>query len=144
VEDLMKKLVTLILIAATSAFPAGRREQKQTMQTGNDCPIKIQGMSVAASDTPNGVALTFSTTAGDVVELRRRIERMALTYRIQADGRHLTMNPHFIPGTAEFKATRNGALLTLMPKDPARVEEFRAQVAEHAEIMRNAVCPTQE
>jgi hypothetical protein len=129
------------VLAATSAFAVSHHhEHKQVMQMMNDCPIKIQGMKVAASDTPNGVALTFSTGTGDVAELRRRIERMAEMYKMQSDGRDLMLNGHFIPGTAEFEATRNGARLTLIPKDPARLEEFRAQVPEHAEMMRNAAC----
>ena len=41
------------------------------------CPMLVQGTTVHTTDTPDGVAMTFTTTSGDVAELRNRVRAMA-------------------------------------------------------------------
>jgi len=46
-----------------------------------------------------------------------------------------------LPFTAEYEEVPGGIRLTLRPTDPARLEEFRVQVRQHAERMKNGECP---
>lgn len=48
------------------------------------CPMAVEGTKVAASDTPDGAALTF-TTEGDVEELRRRVRAAAAHHTRMAE-----------------------------------------------------------
>lgn len=41
------------------------------------CPMKVPGTTVAATDVEGGIGLSFTTTTGDVTELRQRVRRMA-------------------------------------------------------------------
>jgi len=42
----------------------------------------VQGADVTVADTDRGVALTFTTAAGDVVDLRTRVRNMAQMYEM--------------------------------------------------------------
>jgi hypothetical protein len=46
-----------------------------------------------------------------------------------------------LPFTAEYEEVPGGIRLTLRPTDPAHLEEFRVQVRQHAERMKNGECP---
>jgi hypothetical protein len=50
------------------------------------------------------------------------------------------MQGRIMPGTVTYEAIQNGARLTLTPKDPAKVGEFRAQVQAHIERMKKGNC----
>jgi hypothetical protein len=67
------------------------------------------------------------------------------THRAQMHSESSTMNGMMtgmmLPFTAEYEEVSGGIRLTLRPKDPARLEEFRAQVRQHAERMKNGECP---
>jgi len=68
------------------------------------------------------------------------------THRAQMHSETSTMNgmmngAMMLPFTAEYEEVPDGIRLTLRPKDPARLEEFRAQVRQHAERMKDGECP---
>jgi hypothetical protein len=71
------------------------------------------------------VVLTFTNKPDKVAALQRRVERMA---RMHADG-------------AKYEAIENGARLTLTPKDPAKLAQFRDRVRAHVEGMKKGECP---
>ncbi len=138
----MKKLMLLLLlVAATGAFAVTRQEDKPDMLMRKDCLMDIRGVDVAASDIPNGTAITFTTITANVAELQRRVERMAHMYNLPLDRSSVPMPDRLIPGTAEYERVHKGARLILVPKDQAQLDNFRAQVPERAEMMRNSVCP---
>jgi hypothetical protein len=120
----MKIILLAVLIALLIALftPIALSDQNRSMMM--DCPMKVQGAELSATDVSDGIALTLITKEGDAAELRRRVEKMA----------------KMLPFTAAYEEVPNGARLTLTPKDPMRIEEFRAQVRQHLERMKNGEC----
>ena len=71
-----------------SAFTSGARSEPTTVPVtppahehgtgmkGDICPMQVPGTTVTSADVEGGVALAFSTSAGDVAELRKRVRRM--------------------------------------------------------------------
>jgi hypothetical protein len=49
------------------------------------CPMKVPGVAVAASDVDGGASVSFTTTTGDVNELRARVRRMAEKHEHMGD-----------------------------------------------------------
>ncbi len=41
------------------------------------CPMKVEGTTAVASEVEGGMGLSFTTTTGNVAELRQRVRRMA-------------------------------------------------------------------
>jgi len=111
----MKTLLSSLLLMSVMSF-AGTHQMPMMQQ---DCPMKVAGAEVAVTDTDDGIAVTFTTKTGDVDELRKRVERMATMYA----------------GTAKYEAIPAGARVTLTPKDPAKLADFRKQVRSHVERM---------
>jgi hypothetical protein len=62
---------------------------------------------------------------------------MASTGQIAPMGMHKNM----MSFTVEYEDVANGVRLTLTPKDPARLETFRAEVRRHVEHMQEGECP---
>ena len=71
----MKKiLLAVLLIGTMTAFGAApqAQEQKPPMQVMHmtemmkACPMNVEGADIAISDTPNGIAITFSAKSGNV------------------------------------------------------------------------------
>jgi hypothetical protein len=46
------------------------------------------------------------------------------------------MHRSLIPGTAEIEAAPGGARVTLTPKDAVQLDEYRAQVRDHVNMMK--------
>ena len=141
--------ITLLLVAgflaATLTVPAiGVTQNQQTTppQTGmpsmpmmmQTCPMQVSGAEISVLDTKEGIALTITTTMGDVAELRRRVEGMAKMHSTEA------MHGNMMPFTVAYEEVPNGARLTLVPKDLQKLQEFRNIVRQHAEQMKNHDC----
>jgi len=62
--------------ATTGAATEPAREPDVGMM-GGACPMQVPGTTVTATDVEGGVALSFTTSTGDVVDLRQRVRRMA-------------------------------------------------------------------
>ena len=79
------------------------RGEDQTMtrqQFTSSCPMVVEGVDVEMTETDNGVALAFTTTEGDVSDLRQRVQRMARMYEMHA-GRGSIMWKHMEEGHME-------------------------------------------
>lgn len=125
----MKCFVMLLMLMSLAAFAAAA-----TPMMDENCPMKLPGSDVAVSDTPTGVILTITTTAENVAELQRRVERMATMHSGER------RNEAMMPGTVKYEAIENGARLTLTPKDPEKLAQFRTLVRAHVEQMRKGEC----
>lgn len=126
-----------VLAAAFAMQPAMGATQNHGM-TGmpmmGNCPMQVAGATVSIQDTNDGIALAITTESGDVADLQRRVEGLA---KMQStDGMHGNM----MPFTVVYEQIPNGARLTLKPKDPGKLEEFRSTVRQHAEQMKNHDC----
>jgi hypothetical protein len=107
-----------------------------------ECPMKAAAdVDLAIEDTNDGIRLSFTTKSGDVAELRRRAEAMARMHGASAtEGMHRNM----MPFSAVYEAIPDGARITLTPRDPQKLEEFRRKVREHAEQMKKGECAMME
>ena len=145
----MKRVATLLMMAPVALFAAGTQntpaEQKPgmpmqgAMQGMMSCPMNLQGTTVAVSDTPTGVAVSLSTKPENVTELRKRVEQMAAMHSGDSTSQAM-MQGQMMPGTVKYEPISNGARITLTPKDPARLAEFRTQVRTHVEKMQKGEC----
>ncbi len=92
----MKKiLLAVLLIATMTAFGAARQAQdeKRPMQMHmmnmmKDCPMYMEGVDIAVSDTPNGVAITFTAKNGNVEELRKHIREHVEMMKTMHESHH--------------------------------------------------------
>jgi hypothetical protein len=66
-------------VATTAApAPAPAHEPGTGMgMMGGMCPMQVLGTTVAAADVEGGAALSFTTSTGDVNDLRQRVHHMA-------------------------------------------------------------------
>ena len=142
--------ITLLLVAGllaratlmVPAIEAAQNPQTVPPQTGvvgmsmmmQSRPMQVSGAEVSVLDTKDGIALTFTTTSGDVADLRLRAESMAKIHSTEA------MHGNMMPFTVAYEEVPNGARLTLVPKDLQKLQEFRNIVRQHAEQMKNHDC----
>jgi hypothetical protein len=99
-----------------------------------NCPMQVSGADLSVEDTKNAIALTFIATSGDVADLRRRAEGMA---KMHSTG---GMHGNMMPFSATYEDVPNGARLTLTPKEPEKLQEFRNLIRRHGEQMKNHDC----
>lgn len=132
----------LTLSLTMPAIGTAQNQQTAQPQTGmagmpmmmQRCPMQVPGAELSILDTKDGIALTITTTSGDVADLRNRVERMAKMHSSEA------MHGNMMPFTAAYEEVPNGARLTLVPKDNQKLTEFRNIVRQHAEQMKNHDC----
>jgi hypothetical protein len=170
---------TLAAITSMTAFAVGCKSTNEGNQPTNDeaktatqplteeestfyrqsCPMFADDVTVALSDTPDGVALTFKTN-GDVALLRERAEHMALMYSTHR-GRHMQwrqMGYHGRPGMgrrhgmmhggmgpwpavdASVEDVERGARITMTPEDPAMLDSLRQRARLHQQRMQSGEC----
>jgi hypothetical protein len=130
-------LFAMLLMVPLTAFAMGQKTTtRHDMSMMQSCPMHVAGTEVATADSKDGIILTVTTKTGDVADLRRRTESMA---KMHAENSNKEM-PGMIPFSAAYEEVANGARLTLTPKDPARLEEFRAKVRQHVEMMTKGDC----
>jgi hypothetical protein len=117
--------------------------------------MEVPGTKVAESDTPDGAALTFTTT-GQVAEVRDRVRSMAAMHEhMMEHGMHPGMGPdggmgpgmhheghegmhgghHMVPSTTRVEDVDGGAKLVLTAKNPADAAQLQAAAKSHAEQM---------
>lgn len=171
-------LVALTLVACAGsraerpqpeAAPTGDSSGALTGPTGSAqpssrmaavCPMDVPGTTVAAADTPDGESITFTTSSGQVDELRRRVHALAEMHNqhmaahagaqpeadAQAQGtgsgegehRHGRMMPPTSRATVED--VDNGARISIAALDPAQAPQLRTMVRMHAEHMQQSGC----
>ena len=147
--------------AASSTRPAaghlhGRAQGHETV--GGICPMKVPGATASVTDVDGGVALSFTTTAGDLAELRRRVHRMAARHQHRQGGKmqmgrsgggmHAmrggmmgTAHGRMPTSTATVEDIEGGARLLLRPVDPGQLEALRAHARAHGDGMPRGECP---
>jgi hypothetical protein len=134
-------LVPAALFAASmqNAQTAARPQMPGMAQETMGCPMNLKGTSVAVTDTANGVVISITTKPENVAELQKRTEQMAAMHVGQASSPAM-MQGQMMAGTVKYEAAKDGAKLTLTPKDPAKLAEFRTQVRSHVERMQKGEC----
>ena len=142
----MRNVLFTLAVAATSTIfaiggpqsqQAGPQHDTHNMAMMQNCPMKVTGADVAVADVENGIAVTITTKSGDVAELRRRTETMA---KMHTGSSNADMHGQMMSFSAKYEEVSNGARLTLTPKDPAQLKEFRAKVRQHVEQMAKGDC----
>jgi hypothetical protein len=132
------------------------------------CPMGVPGTAVATSDTPDGVALAFTTPKGDIDELRAHVHRIAnmhnalgTTTVASLHGPNDTSPPNapdklansplcggmgmsggtMMPlASASVVDVDGGARLILTPKDPAQLVALRQHARICASRMQQGQC----
>ena len=124
------------------------------------CPMAVPGTQLAATDTEDGEAVTFTTSPDQASELRARVHAMADMHNRHhqagaTDGMHGGM-PHGgamgggsmgsggggpmgmmpPPSRAAVEDVVGGARLVVTPNDPADLEALRSAVRMHSERMQ--------
>jgi hypothetical protein len=117
-------------------MPSGHMDMQMMMK---DCPMTLPGTNLETAETAAGIAVNITTKPENVVELRRRVEHMATMHSGMSSHEGMMKN-QMVPGTATYEPIENGARLTLMPKDPEKLAEFRNQVRAHVEQMKKGGC----
>ena len=147
----MKRLLLTIIPMLIAPFANASVQQKQNepqhqmhrMSMMQNCPMMLEGTDVTVVDTPAGIAITFTTKPENVAELQRRVQNMSVMHNTPHGSEapnQAMMEGRIMPGTVTYEATQNGARLTLTPRDPAKLDEFRAQVRAHVEHMKKGNC----
>ena len=142
----MKRVAMMLMLVPVALFAAGTQgggqtEPKPGMQGMSmmNCPMNLQSTTVAVADTATGISVSITTKPENVAELRKRVEQMAAMHSGQASSPAM-MQGQMMPGTVQYEAIDNGAKLTLTPKDPSKLAEFRTQVRAHVEKMQKGEC----
>jgi hypothetical protein len=138
----------MLLVVPVGIFAAGLQNNVTTPKPDMPmqgrgmmaCPMNVEGTSVAVTDTPTGVAVAITTSKPeDVAEVRRRAEQMATMHSIDRPSPTM-MHGQTLAGTVKYESIEKGARLTLTPKDPSKLTEFRKEVRAHVERMQKGDC----
>ena len=155
------QLVALLAVAGCASQRAASDQGTQhaaqsapgrAMQGGlaGMCAAEVPDTRVAVSDTPSGGAITFTTSAANVDEVRRRARAMADMHnqRHGADaaqapsggqrGMMAGMMPP--PSHAVAEDVDGGARISVTPNAPADLEKLRSTMRMHAEHMQGGHC----
>ena len=81
----------------TGAATAPAHEHDMGMM-GDMCPMQVADTTVRSADVEGGVALDFTTSTGDVAELRQRVRRMADMHNQRHQGGMMMGGPHEVGG----------------------------------------------
>lgn len=140
--------LALVLIAtACSTAATGKGETTLTNATApRPCPLGVDGAEVVVEDTPQGVALTFTSSADKTDELRMRARHAANMYGPRKageghDGRHASGGHHGLmpmqmpPAYALARDVDNGVEIRLFPVDEKDLAALRARARERAVAM---------
>jgi hypothetical protein len=141
-------------------MPAAGGGMMQELRAG--CPMVVEGADVAVSDTEGGVTLTFTTEAGDVADLRARVQHMAEMYEMhggrrgmmwhhmggQGRGRggpgmgmgHMAGRGPMPAATVTGTEVDKGARLELRPTDASQLDALREHVRWHQQRMEAGEC----
>jgi hypothetical protein len=144
----------------SSPMPATGGDMMQQLRAG--CPMVVEGADVAVADTEEGAALTFTTEAADVGDLRARVQHMAQMYGMHAGQRgmrwhhmggqgkgrgspgmgmgHMAGRGPMPAATATVIEVDKGARLELRPTDASQLDPLREHVRWHQQRMESGEC----
>jgi hypothetical protein len=142
-------LIPILFVALSAGAmqhnEAGPHHGKEDMEMMAKCPMRLDGTeTVTTADTPDGIAVTFTTQFGDVAGLRSRLERIAAMHNtnpnrmMQCDLFSAAVDYEEVPGGARLTLTPER--LTLMPEEPFELDMFRTIVREFVEQLKAGNC----
>jgi hypothetical protein len=143
---------------ATAATGRHRMGRPSMGMMAGMCPMAVKGTTVKTEDVDGGIALEFTTSTGDVADLRRRVRHMAEMHEhhdqrmmsgrgsggcgCMMGGQGMTGGKmKMTPSTASAEDIEGGARLVLRPKDPEQLEVLRGHVRLHSLHMAEGGCP---
>ena len=144
-------LVSLVALAAACTTAQTTSPTLTKGESPRGCALGVSGATVAAADTPDGIALSF-TSKDRAAEMRERANDAAAQHgpgeRLGRghDGRHGHGGDHGLQmiqaPTAKSAADDidGGARIRFVPSDPAEKELLRAKLRERATAMNAATC----
>lgn len=118
--------------ATTTTCCAGMADGMKRM-----CPMAVPGTSASALDVDGGAALEFTTTSGEVADLRARVHHMADKHE---HGGCPMMSEMKTASSAKVEETAAGARIVFTATNPAELAALRENVRAEAQHMR-AGCP---
>lgn len=136
---------------SSTVAPSSRRPGMMEGMMDGICPMTVPGTTVAVREVEGGIALAFTTSTGDVSELRRRVHRMADMHETgcgMMPGHTTMMAGGKIYGgmmdstTASADDVDHGARLVLKPSDLDELDSFRQLIRACAARMQQGTCPT--
>ena len=151
--------ITLAAACGGSSTPAAQSPEGQN-QAGTEgaaasagdpgCPMLLDDVTVAASPIAYGAALSFTTTSGQVDELRQRVEQVASAYdspgagsAAPAEAAPLDWPTPRFETRAQFEETREGGRVNVTAVDAANAGALRDHAKELARKLRETgSCPT--
>ena len=128
---------TMFAIGGTQGQPTQPPSSGMKGMAAMECPMKAADADLSIEDTIDGIRLTFTTKSGDAVELRRRVEAMT---RMHGTSEAVGTHDHMMAFSATYEAVPDGARITLTPRDPQKLDEFRRKVRQHAAMMKKDEC----
>jgi len=146
--------LALVFVALAAAACTTAQTPAPTLTQGEaprGCALGVPGATVVAEDTPDGVALSF-TSKGKPEQMRERANDAAAQHgpgeRVGAGhlGRHGQGGDHGLQ-MAQVPAAKsvaedieNGARIRFVPADPAEKDRLRAKLRERADAMNAQTC----
>ncbi len=141
--------ITLVGAACTTAqTPTPALTQAETPR---GCALGVPGASVAAEDTPNGIALSF-TSKDRPGEMRERANDAAAQHGVGQrvgmghEGRHATGGSHGLQmlqapvARSAAEDIENGARIKFVAADPNETEILRTKLRERGAAMNAEGC----
>jgi hypothetical protein len=134
------------------------------MGMADACPMAVKGTAVQMANTSDGISMTFTTTTGDVTDLRSRVRAMADRMNARSSqgmgmgtGMHGAMmggadaGPGMMMGhgmmmmpavRAQVEDVEGGARLRVTPVDASKLADMREHMQRHVEMMtQQHTCP---
>jgi len=136
----------LCLVPAPASADCGHDHGAHPGGMADACPLEVPGTTVTVADTDDGVALVFTTSGGDVADLRQRVQKMAEFHNSHhapgaaADPAGKAVGKP-VPATARAEDVDGGARIVLTPTESSQLEALREHVREHAQKMASGDCP---
>lgn len=139
--------VFALLTAACSTAAVGKGElTNANTNAPRPCALGVDGAEVVVEDTPQGVALTFTTSPEKLDELRERGRHAANMYgprklgeghegRHASGGHHGLMPMQMPPAFALAEDVEGGVRVRLVPVDDNDLALLRARARERAVVM---------
>lgn len=151
-------LVTAVAMLAGCASTNGAQSTTTTAAqvtppvTGYPCPMDVGDVQVAAVDAKGYAAIDFTTTAGNVTELRDRVHAMADAHDRAPNG--LMMRGQGVPGeawvfgnitlplsTASVEEIPGGARMVLSPTRSSDLSRLQQDTSAWAMRLSYGQCP---
>jgi len=135
-------LLGVVAIAAAQTPYEHPKGMAPGMMVHGVCPTPLRDADLAMADLPDGIAVTFTTKFGSVVELQRSVEWLANMQKAMAGG--LELRERLLPGDVTYEPLPHGARLTFKSTGADKTEEFRTQVRARVDQMTKDNCAMME